>query len=209
MPTPIDPKRLPQLKAALKSFGPGEKAPQQELAKIYGVSNARLTTLIHERFENFPPPERHEDKTHWYEAARAIESMIAYHTGRGARKRAAAKRVAAVLGEASAEAGQAKAEVDDDPPMTPAEIDKLASAATRTFRLEQEKRNFIRIEIARGYVRSLFNTVQRGVSSLPLEVDPNGELPVLARARLEAAVRDSMVRIHASVRDLIGDAEPT
>lgn len=206
MPTPIDPKRLPRLRAARKKFEPGEKAPQQELAKIYGVSNARLTTLIHQRFGSFPTPERHGDKTHWYDAIAAVDAMIAYLAGTEQRKVAAAKRIAQAMGYDSAADEPAPPGPETPAVLTPAEIDKLASAATRTFRLEQEKRQFIRIELARGFVRSLFNTVQRRVSSLPMEIDPNGELPPLHRQRLEAAVRDAMVGIHGSVADLVGDA---
>lgn len=205
MPTPIDPKRLPRLRAALKRFKPGEMVPQQDLAKLYGVSNARLTTLIHQRFEQFPSAERHGDKTHWYEAAPAIQAMIAYLTASTKSRRAAAQRAARVLGEVQSEAKQ-EAETEEFTPPTPAELDKLASAATRTFRLEQEKGMFLRKAHATAFIRDLFNTVQRHVSALPLEIDPNGELPPLHRARLESATRDAMVRIHGSVADLIGDA---
>lgn len=203
MPTPIDPKRLPTLRAARKRFKPGERVPQKELAKIYGVSNARLTTLIKERFEDFGAAERHEDKTHWYEAVKAIDSMIAYHTGRGAKRRESAARVARVLGEAAAEVKETPPAKDDYPPPTPAELDKLASAETRTFRLEQEKRQFVRADVARSFIRDLFNTVQRQVSGLATAIDPNGELPPLHRQRLEQSVRDAMVRIHGSVKSLV------
>ncbi|MES2903255.1 MAG: hypothetical protein V4696_03635 [Pseudomonadota bacterium] len=208
MPTPIDPKKLPGLRATLKRFKPGEMLPQKELATIYGVTNARFTTLIHERFENFPPPERHNDKTHWYEARPAIESMIAYLSGQGAKKRASAVRAAEVMGAVKREtAGRTKKdpEPDEEPLMTPAEIDKLASGQTRVFRLAQEKREFVRAALVTHIVRLLFTTVQRSVSSIPAAVDPNGELPPLHRARLESAVRDMMVLIHGTVKDVLAD----
>lgn len=205
MPTPIDPKRLPTLRAARKRFKAGEKIPQKDLAAIYGVTNARFTTLAHERFENFPPAERHEDRTHWYEAIPAIDSMISYMTGRGTKKRAAAVRAAQILGDSKDEAATAKPPAEESPLPTPADIDKLASAATRTFRLEQEKRQFVRADVARGFIRSLFNTVQRRVTGLPMEIDPNGELPPLMRQRLDQAVREAMVGIHQSVGALVDD----
>jgi hypothetical protein len=205
MPTPIDPKRLPTLRAALKRFKPGEKVPQQNLAKIYGVTNARFTTLAKQRFENFPPAERHEDKTHWYEAVPAIQSMIAYLTNAGAKKRASARRAAAILGEASEEA-QTTPEPQELPPPTPAELDKLASAETRTFRLEQEKKQFVRADVARAFIRDLFNAVQRQVGGLATEIDPNGELPPEHRQRLESSVRFAMVKIHETVKAIVDDA---
>lgn len=197
MPTPIDPKRLPALKAAKRRFKPGDMLPQQELAKIYGVSNARLTTLIHQRFGSFPPAERHGDKTHWYEALPALDAMIAYLTGNEQRKHDAGRRVAAVL--AQAPATEAPADREDPAPPTAAELDKLASAQTRSFRLLQEKKQFVRVDAHRHVVRELFTTTQRSVTSLPMEIDPNGELPPLHRERLETAVRDAMLKIHASV----------
>lgn len=211
MPTPIDPKRLPTLRAAVKKFKPGEKVPQQQLAKIYGVTNARFTTLVHQRFDDFPPPERHGDKTHWYEAIPALNAMIAYMTSNTRRKRAAADRAAEILGDAPTRAEPAGEPAPSAPaesqPLSPAELDRLASAETRTFRLQQEKRQFVRADVARGIIRSLFTTVQRSVSALALEIDPNGELPPMHRARLEAAVRDSMVKIHASVKSLVDEPD--
>jgi hypothetical protein len=170
------------------------------------VSNARITSLIHERFENFPKPERHGDKTHWYEAVPALQSMIGYLTANTARKHASAARAAAVLNDARAEA-PATPEPKEGPAWTPTEIDKLASAATRLFRLEQEKKQFVRADIARHFIRTLFQTVNRHVSALPLEIDPNGELPPLQRQRLEQASRDAMLRIHASVSEIVETAD--
>lgn len=219
MPTPIDPKRLPRLRAALKGFGDADMLPQKEIAAIYGVTNARFTTLVHERFENFPAPERRGDKTHWYAARASIEAMIAYLQGTGAKKQAAAARAAAVMSGAASDPipvkiAPAKAKRGQPPPepepellMSPAEIDKLASAQTRMFRLDQEKRLFVRADLARGLIRTLFTTVQRGVAALPTEVDPNGELPPLHRARLEAAVRAAQSRIFDAVKSQIEDED--
>jgi hypothetical protein len=207
MPTPIDPTRLPRLKAALKKFGDDDMLPQQELAKIYGVTNARFTTLAHNRFEDMPPAERRGDKTHWFNAKRSILAMIAYLQGAGEKKRAAAKRAAAVMGDVAAETPAAAPAESAPDLMTPAEIDKLASAQTRMFRLAQEKGQFVRADMARRVIRTIFTTVQRSVTALPNEVDPNGELPPLHRARLEAAVRASMGRIFETVKDNLVEDE--
>lgn len=202
MPTPVDPKRLPRLKAALKRFKPGEKIAQKGLADIYGVTNARWTALAHERFEGLPPPERHGDKTHWYEARPAIEAMIRYCEGAGATKRAAAARTAAVLGDARAEA--AAAEPDGKTvEFTPAEVDRLASAQTRTFRLQQEKKQFVPVGSHQHVVRRIFITVQRAISAFPTEADPNGDLPPMIRQRLEQAARDALTRLHGEVGEVL------
>lgn len=218
MPTPIDPKRIPRLRAALKRFGDEDMLPQQELAKIYGVANSRFTTLAHQRFENMPAAQRRGDKTHWFPAKATIESMIAYLEGTGAKKQAAARRAAVAMGEVDGNSrGPAEvptisktetvAAAPEETLMTPAEIDKLASAQTRMFRLAQEKGMFVRVDQSRRVIRTLFTTVQRAVTALPNEVDPNGELPPLHRARLEAAVRASMGRIYETVKDTLADDE--
>lgn len=204
MPTPIDPKRLPRLKAARKRYKPGEKIAQQELAKLYGVTNARFTTLAHERFEGMPTPERRGDKTHWYDAVKSIDAMIRYCTGATATKRAAAKRAAAVLGDSSAEAESGQPERQQ---MTPAEIDKLASAQTRVFRLAQEKGMFVRATAHQYVVRRIFALVQRAISAFPSEADPNGELPPMIRARLDTASRDAMKRLHDEVGEFLNAPE--
>ena len=211
MPTPIDPKKLPRLRAQLKRFKKGEKLPQQELAKIYGVTNARLTTLIKQRFADFPDPERHGDKTHWYEVRPAIESMIAYLEGRTKKAKAAGLRTARIL------AGPGAAVEPDEAPATaaaaapekvlptPADLDKLASASTRVFRLEQEKGEFVRVAQVRAEFRDLFTIMQRHLTGLAAEIDPNGELPPLTRERLEQAVRAAQVKLHTKIAHHLGD----
>lgn len=217
MPTPIDPKRLPRLKAALKKFGPEDMAPQQALAEIYGVSNARFTTLARERFEGFPEPERRGDKTHWFPAARAIEAMIAYTEGRGASKAAAASKAAEIMhnvkaaeesaptraAPAAAPAAAAPPTEKERPVLGPAELDRLANAALRTFRLAQEKKQFVRADQVRSIVRTMFSEIQRSVSSIPMEIDPNGELPPLMRGRLEQSCNAILDRIYTKIGETI------
>ena len=203
MPTPIDPKRLPRLRAARKRFEADEKAPQQKLAEIYGVANSRFTTLA-KRFPNFPPAERHGDKTHWFPAVAAIDSMIAYCTGHTARKAAVSVRAAQILGESTKEAAEAEPEL---PPLGPSELRQMAATATMQFRLAVEKREFVRADVVAHSVRSLFTTIQRAVSTLPSEIDPNGELPPLMRGRLEAASSAALERMHREIAGLISDEQ--
>lgn len=211
MPTPIDPKRLPNLRRALKKVKDGDKLPQQELAKIFGVTNARFTTLAHNRFTNFPPAERHGDKTHWYDARKAIESMIAYVRGQSSRSRVSAQRVAKILGRpVPIDTGNGKAkpagepEVPEDDPEpeympTPADLDRLAKAETSVFRLEQEKGNFIPVYQVRHVIQGIVAIVSRTFSGLAPEIDPHGELPPPLRAKLEKAIKQSQLKLHDSV----------
>jgi hypothetical protein len=205
MPTPIDPKRLPTLRAALKRFKEGDKVPQQDLAKIYGVTNARLTTLIKNRFASFPEAERHGDKTHWYPAIPALQSMIAYLTAGTTRKQDSASRVAQVMTGAKQEAAAADPEPAEPEKrvMTPQDLDKLASASTKIFRLQAEKRMFVRADAARSLIRTMFTSVQRSITALPTEIDPNGELPPLQRVRLEEACRAALIRIHGGIAEIL------
>lgn len=213
MPTPIDPKRLPRLKAARKRVKDGEQLPQQELAKIYGVTNARFTTLAHDRFEGMPAPERRGDKTHWYDAAKALDAMIAYCQGQSKRKAAAAVRVARILDDVQAEVPsnskgrRAKSAPDDDPEPeympTPADLDRIAKAELTTFRLEREKGEFVPVYQVRHTVRGIFSIVQRSFSSLAPEIDPHGELPPLQRARLESALKEAQLKLHEGVREFL------
>lgn len=211
MPTPVDPTRLPRLKAALKKAKPGEKLPQKEIAQIYGVTNARFTTLAHERFENFPPAERRGDKTHWYELKPALESMIAYLTGQGETKRIAAARAASILdgtpapkvnGKAPAESQAIPAEPQEVLP-TPADLDRIAKSELTTFRLAREKGEFVPVYEVKHVVRGLFSIVQRSFSGLAPEIDPHGELPPLQRARLEKALKDAQLKLHGDVREYL------
>lgn len=203
MPTPIDPKRLPRLRAAKARFKPGDMLPQQELAKIYGVSNARLTTLIHQRFESFPPFERRGDKTHWYAVLPALEAMIAYALGQSKRKAAAAARVAHIFaGAPVVERTSAPAEAPpaEEPPLpTPADLDRLAKAEMSVFRLQQEKGKFVPDYQVRHVIQGIVAIVQRAFSGLAPEVDPHGELPPLVRAKLERSIKKSQLRLHDEV----------
>lgn len=203
MPTPIDPKRLPSLRAALETFGPDDMAAQKDLAKLYGVANSRFTTLIKERFENFPPAERHGDKTHWYNARQAIESMIAYLTKSGRKKRQEAARAAAVMGRATEAAEAAEPEAEAPPPMGPAELDRMASAATRIWRLAIEKKEYVLVAHVRQQIRAMLGVIKREITGLPSVIDPNGDLPPLMRAELERRCREALVKIHDSLDELL------
>lgn len=206
MPTPIDPKRLPALKAALEQFGADDTIQHKDLATLYGVTPARLTTLIKHRFENFPPADRHGDKTHWYPARAAIMVMIAYLEGSGKKKRAAAARAAAVMGRATEAAESAAAEEEELPPMGPVELDRMASAATRIWRLDIEKKKYVLVALVRHEIRGMLSIVKREVSGLPSVIDPNGELPPLMRQRLEARSRLALTKIYDGLSALLTDS---
>jgi hypothetical protein len=205
MPTPIDPKRLPALKAALEQFGEDDTIQHKDLATLYGVTPARLTTLIKNRFENFPPADRHGDKTHWYPARAAIIVIIAYLEGSGKAKRAAAARAQVVMGRATEAAAGAEPEEEELPPMGPVELDRMASAATRIWRLQVEQRKYVLASEVRHEVRAMLAVVKREVSGLPSVVDPNGELPPLMRARLEARCREAQNKIYEQLTGLLAD----
>jgi hypothetical protein len=205
MPTPIDPKRLPALRAALETFVADERLPHQRLAELYGVTPARLTTLIHNRFEGFPPAERQGDKTNWFPARPAVESMIAYLTNSGKKKHEAAARAATVMGTANGAAAAAEAEDDDIPPLGPVELDRMASAATRIWRLAVEQKRYVPVAEVRQTVRGMFDIVKREVQSIEHAIDPNGELPPLHRARLAAHCRELLVKAHEKLERFLGD----
>lgn len=208
MPTPIDPKRLPSLKAALGQFGPDDTIQHKDLAALYGVTPARLTTLIKNRFEKFPPADRHGDKTHWYPARAAIESMIAYMEGSGKKKRAAAARAAAVMGAATEAAAAAEPEAEEPIPMGPVELDRLASASTRIWRLAVEQKKYVPATKLRHWARATFELVKREVQAIPHAIDPNGELPPLHKARLEAHCRELLVQMEDELADLLKELPP-
>jgi hypothetical protein len=208
MPTPIDPKRLPSLKAALDTFGDDDKVGHKDLAKLYGVTPARLTTLIHTRFESFPEPERHGDKSHWYLARPALLSMIAYLQGAGKAKRQVAARAAAVMGRAAGAAADAEPEEEEPKPMGPVELDRLASAATRIWRLGVEQKKFVPADTLRHWARGTFELVKREVSSIPHAIDPNGELPALHRARLNSTCRELLLNLTDKLEALLKECAP-
>lgn len=207
MPTPIDPKRLPALKAALEQFGADDTIQHKDLATLYGVTPARLTTLIKNRFENFPPAERHGDKTHWYAARPAIMVMISYLEGSGKKKRAAAARAAAVMGRATEAAEAAPPDQEELPPMGPVELDRMASAATRIWRLQVEQGKYILTSLVRQEIRGMLAIVKREISGLPSVIDPNGELPPLMRERMVKRCREALNKIYEQLRTLLGDDE--
>jgi len=179
MPTPLDPKRVPTLKAALDRFQPDELVPQRELATIYGVSPARFSSLIKTRFEGFPPGERRGDKTNWFPAHAALKIMIAYADGKGNAKQEQARKVRDFL--------SAKEDAAPVQPvlLTPAELDKLASAETRAFQLAKMKGDVIPRSQVRETAQGIYQRLARFMASLPHEIDPNGQLNPKIRADLE------------------------
>lgn len=203
MPTPIDPKKLPGLKAALETFGPDDMLPHQDLAVLYAVTPARLTTLIHNRFENYPPHETRGDKTHWYNARAAIQAMIAYLQKSGSKKKASAAAAAAIMGGATEAAAAAPAEVEEAPPLGPAELDRLASASTRIWKLALDQRKYLPATEVAHWARAQNELVKRTVSQIPHAIDPTGELPPLHRARLESTCRELLVKMNEDLEELL------
>ena len=212
MPTPIDPKKLPRLRSQLKRFKDGDKLPPRELAKIYEVTNARFTTLVKERFPNFPPAERQGDKTHWYEVVPAIQSMIGYMEGKTRQSGRSAQIAASIMGKAPANdaAPEGTPKPTPEPAVevpqlpTAAELDKIASAATKVFRLEIEKREFVRVSAVRAEISDLFTLMQRFLSGLSSDVDPHGELPPKLREDFELAIRKAQLKLHKQVAHHLG-----
>ena len=173
MPTPIDPKRLPGLKAALDGFGDDDRASQRQLADLYGVANSRFSTLTKTRFPDFPPAERHDDKTFWYPARAAIASMIAYMENTGAAKKAAARRHSEIMGRVAGTAAATPVPVAaqaEPQPLSASELDRLASAQTRMWKLKKDQGFYTLTSevrrIARGVnsmlTREIMNILQTG-----------------------------------------------
>ncbi len=200
MPTPIDPLRLPGLKKALAEFSDGDRASQRQLADLYGVAPSRFTTLVKTRFPDFPPAERRDDKTHWYEARPAVTSMIRYMEDSARGKAAQASRHSAVMGrvqETRAEAASAEPEVQ---PLTATELDRLASAQTRIWRLKKEQGLYVLATEVQRIARGVNAMLTREVMNLVNELDPNGEMRPLERQRLTAKCREVVLKMH----DLLG-----
>lgn len=203
MPTPIDPKKLPGLKAALETFGPDDMLPHQDLAALYAVTPARLTTLIHNRFESYPPHETRGDKTHWYNARAAIQAMIAYLQKSGKKKKASAAAAAAIMGTATEAAAEAQPEAEEPPPLGPAELDRLASASTKIWKLALDQRKYIPATVLAHWARAQNELQKRTVSQIPHAIDPAGELPPLTRARLESLCRELLVKMNEDLVELL------
>jgi len=197
MPTPIPSERLPGLKAALDQFGEGETASQQQLAEIYGVTNARMSTLIKERFVGFPPvAERREDKTNHFPARAAIAVMIRYIEDAKRGKKARKARQGAVMQEV---ATAKEAAADQPEPLTAAELDRLASAQTKLFRLAREKGMYTPTADVTRMVRDTNALFTRELMNLANEIDPNGELPAAQRKRLVDKSRQIIAKMHDAV----------
>lgn len=195
MPTPIDPKRLPGLKKAMADVGEGERWSQRQLADLYGVTNSRFTTLIKLRFTDFPVAERRNDKTHWYEAKPAIGSMIRYMEDQARGKQAQARRHSAVMGRV--EEAKEEAEVA---PLTASELDRLASAQTKLFRLRKEMGLYTLTAEVQQIARGLNTMLNREVMNIVNEMDPNGELTPAQRDRIKHRSREIVIKMH----DLLG-----
>lgn len=207
MPTPIPKERLPGLRAALKQFQPGEDAAQQQLAEIYGVTNARMTTLIKTRFENFPPAKRHEDKTHWYEAIPALQAMIAYIEGHGAKKRAAGARHRAILTGGVQPAKQQAQDEADAEPLGPGDLLRLAQTQNQVFKLKKEQGKLLDADQQAKMVREVVIFLTRELGGLAHALDPHGRLPVELRAQLHAKAREIVNGLNERLGKLIDDVE--
>lgn len=204
MPTPIDPKRLPALKAAHAACGNEDWWSQRQLAELYGVANSRMTTLIKTRFPAFPAAQRRDDKTHWYPACAAIASMIMYMEKNSAAQLAAARRHTAVMtGEAASpdtsdKSGHppAPAEPVEQPPLTAGELDRLASAQTRVWKLRKDQGMYTLTSEVHRIARGVNAMITREVMNIVNVIDPNGELDPLKRQRLTNKCRDIVLKMH-------------
>lgn len=214
MPTPTDPKRLPRLKAALKRFGDDDRISHKDAAKLYGVAPARFTTLIKARFPEFPAAERHEDKTHWYAARAAAQSMIAYCQGAGAKAQAANARANVILNRVAEDVAAAPPPPPEPVvmPMSAAEIDRMASAETRIWRLAKEKGQYVPRADVEALAQRFLSALPRGIMQFPSRVDPNGTLPPNIRKSLERSCRDLTLELHEILADFVKsdeyDADP-
>jgi|SRR5882672_3172639 len=204
MPTPIDPKRLPALKATHASLGDDETLSQRKLAEIYGVTPARLVNLIKFRFESFPPPERHKDKSYWYQAKAAVAAMISYmEKGGNVRKSQAARHAAIMSGTPAA---PTTAAYDEGPqPLSAGEIDRLASAQTRIWKLQVSQGLYVKADDMRHVARRVNALISRDVINLVNVIDPNGRLDGELRQRIEKECRTALVKMHAEMGELLDD----
>jgi hypothetical protein len=200
VPTPIDPQRLPGLKKALASFEDSDRASHRQLAELYGVAPSRFTSLIKSRFPDFPVAERRDDKTHWYAARAAVQSMIRYMEDSARGKQAQAQRHTAVMtgvAEAREDAAAAPVEVQ---PLTATELDRMASAQLKTWRLKKEQGLYVLASEVQRIARGLNSMLTREVMNLVNELDPNGEMKPLARQRLTNRCREMVLKMH----DMLG-----
>lgn len=193
MPTPQPKDRIPALKKALANYGPKEKAPMRALAVLYGVTPARFSTLIKTRFANFPKATRVNDKTDQYPAREALESMIAYAIGMKKGNLPAGRRAARVNKEVAA---QVAAEPEAPEPMTPSELDRLASALTRTFNLQKQMGLVVKRDEVKAMARGAFSIFSHEVMSIPGYLDPNGQLEIKMRTAMEHKCREILAKVH-------------
>jgi hypothetical protein len=211
VPTPIDPKRLPALKTALSEYKPDDWTPQRQLAALYGVAPSRFVTLIKTRFQDFPAFERRGDKTNWYPARAAIAAMIAYMEGSSAQKKAAATRHSAVMGRvATVQAEQAKTVASQSPeqlPLSAGELDRLASAQTRIWKLKREQGLFVPRDDVVDLARRYHSTVSREIMNIPQRLDPNGMMAAADRAQLMRITRDITLELYEIMGGLLADAD--
>lgn len=216
MPTPIDPKRLPSLKNALAACGESDWWPQRQLAELYGVANSRMTTLIKTRFPDFPKADRHDDKTHWYPARAAIGSMIAYMEKNTAADLAKARRHSAIMGRV-ASSSESTPEVSDpvvklpatpEPqPLTASELDRLASAQTRIWKLRKDQGLYTLTSEVHRIARGVNALITREVMNMTNIIDPNGELPPLKRQALTNKCRDIVLKMHDAMGSFLEDPD--
>lgn len=197
MATPIDPKRLENLEAALKKHKSKDLLDQKQLGAIYGVSPGRISGLVKNRFEDFPPAQRDADGKHWYPAGAAIKAMIDYCKDSSKsqnRKRAA---IGKIMSKSEPAAN------DDQPPqLTAADLDRMASAATKIWRLEQEQGKYIKVEDAVSGYRSIYSLTRTEMMGWLNQVDPNGALPLDTRKKIETSIRSSLVKLQGLIEDL-------
>jgi hypothetical protein len=206
VPTPIDPHRLPGLKAALARFGEDEKASQQQLADLYGVTSSRFVTLSKKRFPDFPAAERHEDRTHWFPARAAVASMVQYMEDQARGKTRRARRAAEVVSQVQEERAEAAAAPPQIEPLSPAELDRLASAQTRIWKLRKEQGLYVLAVDVQRIARGLNTMLTREVMGMVSEIDPNGEMSPRQREVVKSKCRDIVLKMHDIVgRFLEGD----
>lgn len=212
MPTPIPPDRLPRLKKALNDYSAKDMESQQKLAELYGVALSRFTTLIKSRLKDFPPAKTKGDRTNWYPARAAIQVMINYTEGKGALKRESAQRAAAVLAGEPVPATDGESPAAKNPGwpeglMTPQELDRLASAQTRIWRLKKEQGEYVLRSEVEDMARRVFSLITQRIMNIPNIVDANGKLPPAERAALQRECREINLALYRETEGLLDHAD--
>lgn len=202
MRAPTDPaERLPQWRAARAKLTPGEAVNAAEFAKLAGMTWRYLKLLIDKEPE-FPVLERGAEGKAWsFDAAEALDYLIARAERLVADKTARDQRIQRMTG--LAESGPGAAAVGSEQPGSIAasarDMKALGEAQMIAHKLKVSQKEYVLKAPTVALLNDLMITMQAETLAVAARVDPAGRLDPATRALLDEELRNVLTTVQGKL----------